>query len=162
MVFRVNLKNLIMEEVETFDNISIKDLVDGLSVSRCSGILVLTTEFRAELPENAPRFIVLSYGYEHKDGRKSFPLLLINWAPRTAQYGLLTLHASCSLSFEHEVRSSIQFEGPFAHPWFCDSLTSVFLCPSFPLHKARVSKVIEAREPDELTREIIDQKLSTY
>lgn len=98
MVIKVNKAKLIMEEVELFDNITIEDLAD-------------------ELPENSPRFIVLSYEYHHKDGRKSFPLVLVNWSPTTSEIGMLTLHASAFLDFQAtadvskviEVRSPEEF-----------------------------------------------------
>lgn len=46
----------------------------------------------SELPENSPRFIVLSYELHHKDGRTSFPLVLIYWAPQTSSMELKTLY----------------------------------------------------------------------
>lgn len=104
-MFKVNKQHLIIEEVEQFDEISIEDLVDGVSVTANSCFLALNTHLRAELPENAPRFIILSYEYNHKDGRKSFPLVLVNWAPKTTEMGLLTLHASAFLDFQTAVRS---------------------------------------------------------
>jgi len=104
-VFKVNKQRLIIEEVEQFDEISIEDLIDGVSVTENYCFLALNTDPRAELPENAPRFIILSYEYNHKDGRKSFPLVLVNWAPKTTEMGLLTLHASAFLDFQTAVRS---------------------------------------------------------
>lgn len=59
-----------------------------------------------ELPENSPRYVVLSYELNHRDGRKSFPLVLVNWAPMTSEIGLLTLHASALLNFQATVRLS--------------------------------------------------------
>ncbi|KAI0818645.1 hypothetical protein BC629DRAFT_1587993 [Irpex lacteus] len=56
IVVKINKQKLIMEEVEQFDNISLEDLAE-------------------ELPENAPRYVVLSYELAHDDGRKSFPLV---------------------------------------------------------------------------------------
>jgi len=70
-----------MEEVEQFDNISIEELAE-------------------ELPENSPRYVLLSYELKHKDGRTSFPLVLINWSPVTSETGMLTLHASALLNFQ--------------------------------------------------------------
>jgi len=70
-----------MEEVEQFDNISIEDLGE-------------------ELPENSPRYVVLSYELKHSDGRTSFPLVLINWAPTSSEIGMLTLHASALFDFQ--------------------------------------------------------------
>lgn len=58
----------------------------------------------AELPENAPRYVVLSYELNHADGRKSFPLVLVNWAPPSCEMSLLTLHASGLLDFQNTVR----------------------------------------------------------
>ncbi|KIJ44767.1 hypothetical protein M422DRAFT_30231 [Sphaerobolus stellatus SS14] len=55
-----------MEEVEQFDSISPEDLAE-------------------ELPENSPRYVVLSYELEHKDG----------------ETGLLTLHASALIDFQN-------------------------------------------------------------
>ncbi|KZT26391.1 glia maturation factor beta [Neolentinus lepideus HHB14362 ss-1] len=81
IVVRVNKQKLIMEEVETFDDISPEDLAD-------------------ELPENSPRYVLLSYELVHPDGRKSFPLVLVNWAPPSSEMGLLTLHASAILDFQ--------------------------------------------------------------
>ncbi|KAF7973391.1 hypothetical protein HWV62_15170 [Athelia sp. TMB] len=70
-----------MEEVETFDNISIADLAE-------------------ELPENSPRYVVISYELKHSDGRTSFPLVLINWAPTSSEIGMMTLHASALWEFQ--------------------------------------------------------------
>jgi len=81
IVVKINKQKLVMEEVEQFDNISIEELAE-------------------ELPENSPRFVVISYELDHPDGRKSFPLVLINWAPTSSEMGMLTLHASAFLDFQ--------------------------------------------------------------
>ncbi|KAI0723990.1 maturation factor [Cerioporus squamosus] len=81
IVIKINKQKLVMEEVEQFDDISIEDLAE-------------------ELPENSPRYVVLSYELNHSDGRKSFPLVLVNWAPTSSEMGLLTLHASAFLDFQ--------------------------------------------------------------
>jgi hypothetical protein len=59
---------------------------------------------RTELPENSPRYVVLSYELTHPDGRRSFPLVLVNWAPITSAVDLLTLHASALLDFQTQAR----------------------------------------------------------
>ncbi|GJE90779.1 glia maturation factor beta [Phanerochaete sordida] len=82
LVVKINKQKLLMEEVEQFDNISIEDLAE-------------------ELPENAPRYVVLSYELNHADGRKSFPLVLLNWAPSSSEMSLLTLHASGLIDFQN-------------------------------------------------------------
>ncbi|KZO97875.1 glia maturation factor beta [Calocera viscosa TUFC12733] len=84
LVVKINKAKLIMEEQEQFDSISLEDLSE-------------------ELPENSPRFVLLSYELHHRDGRKSFPLVLINWAPTTCEIGMLTLHASSLIQFQNAV-----------------------------------------------------------
>lgn len=96
LVIKINKAKLIMEEVEQFDNISIEELAE-------------------ELPENSPRYVMLSYQLNHQDGRTSFPLVLINWAPTSSEIGMLTLHASALLDFQStaDVSKVIEIrEGP--------------------------------------------------
>ncbi|KAJ7273310.1 hypothetical protein C8J57DRAFT_1317501 [Mycena rebaudengoi] len=96
LVIKINKAQLIMEEVEQFDNITIEELAE-------------------ELPENSPRYVMLSYQLDHPDGRKSFPLVLINWAPTSSEIGMLTLHASALLDFQStaDVSKVIEMrEGP--------------------------------------------------
>ncbi|KZV81340.1 glia maturation factor beta [Exidia glandulosa HHB12029] len=81
IIVKINKQKLIMEEVEQFDNISLEDLAE-------------------ELPEMSPRYVVLSYELKHKDGRVSFPLVLVNWAPSGSETSLLTLHASAFIDFQ--------------------------------------------------------------
>lgn len=82
LIIKINKATLAMEEVEQFDNISVEELAE-------------------ELPENSPRYVVLSYELNHSDGRKSFPLVLVNWAPTSSEIGLLTLHASALINFQN-------------------------------------------------------------
>lgn len=91
-----------MEEVEQFDNISIEELAEGNVCNIVYEVIFLQT--LTELPENSPRYVVLSYELQHKDGRKSFPLVLINWSPTTSETGMLTLHASALINFQSTVR----------------------------------------------------------
>jgi len=81
IVIKINKSKLVMEEVEQFDDISIEELAQ-------------------ELPENSPRYVLVSYELNHSDGRTSFPLVLINWAPSSSETGMLTLHASALLHFQ--------------------------------------------------------------
>ncbi|KIM79737.1 hypothetical protein PILCRDRAFT_823294 [Piloderma croceum F 1598] len=81
LIVKINKQKLIMEEVEEFEEISLEDLAE-------------------ELPENSPRYVVLSYELNHSDGRKSFPLVLINWAPTSSEIGMMTLHASALFDFQ--------------------------------------------------------------
>ncbi|KAH7929728.1 glia maturation factor beta [Leucogyrophana mollusca] len=87
IVVKIDKSKLVMEEVEQFDNISIDDLAE-------------------ELPENSPRYVVLSYELKHSDGRISFPLVLLNWAPSSSEIKMMTLHASAFLDFQNLVEVS--------------------------------------------------------
>ena len=95
-----------MEEVEKFEDISIEELAEGMAKHRCraGGGKHISYYDLTELPENTPRYVVLSYELKHKDGRTSFPLVLINWVPVTSETGMLTLHASALLNFQTTVR----------------------------------------------------------
>ena len=59
-----------------------------------------------ELPENAPRFVLLSYEHKFKDGRVNYPLVLIDWVPAGAETGSLTLHAGAFQEFQNVVSSA--------------------------------------------------------
>jgi len=97
LVIKINKSRLIMEKVEQFDEISIDELVEGSTACHSTGYPINTD--LTELPENAPRYVVLSHELHHSDGRKSYPLVLINWAPTSSETSLLTLHASALFDF---------------------------------------------------------------
>ncbi|EIW73133.1 hypothetical protein TREMEDRAFT_25515, partial [Tremella mesenterica DSM 1558] len=93
-------------------------------------------EIAEELPENSPRYVIISHELKHRDGRISQPLVLINWQvhslPLPNSMGgsptdLMTLHAS-SLSYFQQT--------------------------------AEVAKVVEVRDGAEgLTTEVVDERL---
>ncbi|KAJ2384167.1 hypothetical protein H4S02_004945 [Coemansia sp. RSA 2611] len=56
-------------------------------------------EVTEDLPDNAPRYLVLSYRYEHKDKRVSYPLVLIYYCPGTARPADRMLYASTQQMF---------------------------------------------------------------
>ncbi|KAH7912213.1 hypothetical protein BJ138DRAFT_1178964 [Hygrophoropsis aurantiaca] len=87
LIVKIDKTKLVMEEVEQFDSISIENLAE-------------------ELPENSPRYVVLSYELKHRDGRTSFPLVLLNWAPSSSEIKMMTLHASAFLDFQNLVEVS--------------------------------------------------------
>ena len=73
--------------------------------------------------------------------------MLVNWAPRSSEISLLTLHASAFLDFQSTVSFGLL-------PHLSSTLTLVFCS------KADVSKVIEVREGAEaFTKDLIDSKL---
>ncbi|KAK2466710.1 hypothetical protein APHAL10511_000968 [Amanita phalloides] len=82
LVVKIDRAKLIMQLENEYNNITIEDLAQ-------------------ELPENAPRFVLLSRPVVHPDGRKSYPLVLLNWVPPTSEIGMMTLHASALLGFQN-------------------------------------------------------------
>ncbi|ODQ52206.1 hypothetical protein SAICODRAFT_26256 [Saitoella complicata NRRL Y-17804] len=56
-------------------------------------------ELADELPDNTPRFVLLSYELEFDDGRKSTPLCMLYWAPRTSSLEMTMLYASARVWF---------------------------------------------------------------
>ncbi|PWN23641.1 glia maturation factor beta [Microstroma glucosiphilum] len=92
IVIKVDKKKLLMEMEEQFDDVSLEELED-------------------ELPENTPRYILLSYQLSHKDGRVSFPLVLLFWCPETSSVEMSTLYASAlsSLSVQSDVGKVVEF-----------------------------------------------------
>jgi len=76
-----------MKVDEEFTDQSIEEIAEG-------GVSLVRALNEPELPENSPRYVVLSYELvreylqqwqqstneqKHKDGRVSYPLLLVNW-----------------------------------------------------------------------------------
>ncbi len=86
IVIKIDKKKLLMSVEETFDDVSLEELSEGERSSQSWAVIqthspqeiinCLTYVDLAcattELPENSPRFIVLSYKLDHKDGRVSF------------------------------------------------------------------------------------------
>jgi len=54
------------------------------------------------LPSHQPRFIVLSYKQEHKDGRVSYPLCFIFFTPRDSHVELQLMYAGSKLLLQKE------------------------------------------------------------
>ncbi|PWZ03271.1 glia maturation factor beta [Testicularia cyperi] len=81
-VFKIDKKSLTLElEDEYLDNLdSLDDLIE-------------------ELPENSPRFIIATKKLNHRDGRISYPMFLLYWAPQTSSLELSTLYASALSNF---------------------------------------------------------------
>ncbi|KAG1756635.1 uncharacterized protein EDB91DRAFT_1342296 [Suillus paluster] len=91
IVIKINKATLVMVVDEEYDNISIEGLAE-------------------ELPQNSPRYVVLSYELKHRDGRTSFPLVLINWAPSSSETTMMTLHASALLDFQRVAEANKTIE----------------------------------------------------
>ncbi|WFD43029.1 hypothetical protein MPSI1_001680 [Malassezia psittaci] len=80
LVAKIDKKKLLLEEEEVFDPITPEELAE-------------------ELPEHSPRFVIMSYELSHADGRVSYPLFLLYWAPVSASMELSTLYASALSNF---------------------------------------------------------------
>ncbi|KAK3092301.1 hypothetical protein FSP39_000989, partial [Pinctada imbricata] len=50
-------------------------------------------EIQQRLPENQPRFVVISYVFKHTDGRISYPLCLVNYSPRGSHEKHIMMHS---------------------------------------------------------------------
>ncbi|KAK6458272.1 uncharacterized protein RJT20DRAFT_126253 [Scheffersomyces xylosifermentans] len=55
-----------------------------------------------ELPDNSPRYIVLSYPYKLPDGRLKTPLVLLYWIPPTSSQGSRMLYAAAVEEFREK------------------------------------------------------------
>lgn len=71
-------------EDEAFDDISLEDLVE-------------------ELPDDSPRYMVLSYRHVNSESRVSFPLVFVYYCPETAKPTNCMLYANTHDFFEREV-----------------------------------------------------------
>ncbi|KAG0235244.1 hypothetical protein BGW41_000855, partial [Actinomortierella wolfii] len=76
-------KHLILEDASE-DNITLEDLQE-------------------QLPESVPRYVVLSYELKHDDGRTSYPLVFLYYAPEGAKPELNMLYASAKTHFQNTV-----------------------------------------------------------
>ncbi|TIB98663.1 hypothetical protein E3Q08_03309 [Wallemia mellicola] len=104
------VRTTINVDIENNIPVEVRDDLRKFRFSRLKGISVLIVklsletqerledisleELADELPENAPRYVVISYPVKHPDGRIAVPLALINWKPTTSSPEMNTLHAS--------------------------------------------------------------------
>ncbi|XP_066143554.1 glia maturation factor [Euwallacea fornicatus] len=62
------------------------------------------------LPGHQPRFVILSYKQEHKDGRISYPLCFIFFTPRDSHAELQMMYAGSKLALQKESDVSRAYE----------------------------------------------------
>ncbi|KAI9142788.1 glia maturation factor, beta, isoform CRA_a [Paraphysoderma sedebokerense] len=60
-------------------------------------------EIVEELPENIPRYVIISYEWTHNDGRKSYPLVFLYWSPLSTKPEQHMLYASAKLQLQQAV-----------------------------------------------------------
>lgn len=89
-----------------------------------------------ELPETSSRYVLLSYVFQHKDGRVSYPLVFIYWSPVTGmiqkttnfsvnpEMNMLYAGAKTQLVRECEVRKvfDIRTVKELNDAWLCERL----------------------------------------
>ncbi|CAG8496991.1 7280_t:CDS:2 [Funneliformis caledonium] len=90
-VLKIDRENLLVIEDELYDNITLEELVE-------------------ELPENSPRYIVLSYELLHNDGRKSYPLVLIYYSPAATKPEIHMLYATAKTYFQQKAELNKVFD----------------------------------------------------
>ncbi|KAF9570223.1 hypothetical protein EC968_002102 [Mortierella alpina] len=60
-------------------------------------------ELAETLPENTPRYVVVSYELKHDDGRVSYPLVFIYYSPKGVKPELNMLYASAKTHFQNKI-----------------------------------------------------------
>lgn len=63
---------------------------------------ITVDELQETLPGHQPRYVILSYKQEHKDGRVSFPLCFIYYTPRDSHAELQMMYAGSKISLQRE------------------------------------------------------------
>ncbi|KAG0048083.1 hypothetical protein BGZ89_004712 [Linnemannia elongata] len=84
LICQIDKKELLIVEDKDEDNLTIEEL----------------SEF---LPENTPRYVVLSYELKHDDGRQSYPLVFLYYSPKGVKPELNMLYASAKTHFQNKV-----------------------------------------------------------
>ena len=158
-MFKVNKKNLAIEEVEQFDEISIEDLVDGVSVTASSYFLAkyrCSSRAAGECPEvHNPVIRVQPQRWEKVLSARARQLGSQNYRDRAIDSSY-----ECLLGFPGHGEIVSCPNDTLADLWPRHLAPPVGL--GHLLDKADVSKVIEVRDPGELTKEAIDAKLSLF
>lgn len=67
-------------------------------------------ELQESLQSHQPRYIILSYRQEHKDGRVSYPLCFIYFTPRDSHAELQMMYAGSKISLQREAELTRAYE----------------------------------------------------
>ncbi|KAG0256140.1 hypothetical protein BGZ95_005572 [Linnemannia exigua] len=84
LICKIDKNKLLIEEEEDEENLSIEELAELL-------------------PENTPRYVVLSFELKHDDGRLSYPLVFLYYSPNGVKPELNMLYASAKTYFQNKV-----------------------------------------------------------
>jgi len=90
LILKIDRENLNIVEEELCENVTVEKLAE-------------------DLPENQPRFVVLSYKYDHADGRVLYPLVLLYYTPPVSTQ-LNMLYASSKTYLQEQAGLSKVFE----------------------------------------------------
>lgn len=71
---------------------------------------ITVDDLQESLPSHQPRYVVLSYKQEHKDGRVSFPLCFIFYTPRDSHAELQMMYAGSKIALQNEADLTRGFE----------------------------------------------------
>ncbi|KAF9101177.1 hypothetical protein BGX27_011587 [Mortierella sp. AM989] len=107
IICKIDKNKLLIEADEVLESSSIEDLAEML-------------------PENSPRYIVLSIELKHSDGRLSFPLVFIYYSPPGVKPELNMLYASAKTYFQNKVGLGkvfdVQNAGTLTKEWMSSML----------------------------------------
>lgn len=67
-------------------------------------------QLQESLPSHQPRYVILSYRQQHKDGRISFPLCFIFFTPRDSHAELQMMYAGSKIALQTEAGLSRSYE----------------------------------------------------
>ncbi|XP_065163689.1 glia maturation factor beta [Atheta coriaria] len=67
-------------------------------------------ELQESLPSHQPRYVILSYKQEHKDGRVSYPLCFIYYTPRDSHAELQMMYAGSKISLQRDADLTRAYE----------------------------------------------------
>ncbi|XP_044267705.1 glia maturation factor beta [Tribolium madens] len=67
-------------------------------------------ELQESLQSHQPRYVILSYRQEHKDGRVSYPLCFIYFTPRDSHAELQIMYAGSKIALQREADLARAFE----------------------------------------------------
>ena len=99
---KINPKKLLVEVEDVQDDVDLED-------------------FKEELPEGSPRFMVVSFRWEMEHDRVSFPLVFLFWCPRGINPKLSMMYASTKGRLVAMLEPSKEFdmraEEPLSEDW---------------------------------------------
>lgn len=81
-------------------DIIVDEKLEGITVDQLQEIL----------PSHQPRYVVLSYRQEHKDGRVSYPLCFIFFTPRDSHAELQMMYAGSKIALQQEAELTRAYE----------------------------------------------------